>query len=280
MLNQLFPLARGYLNIHGSDRYSFLQGLITQDILLLQDQPALYTAMLSSQGRYMYDFFIINKDDFLLIDIDCVRITDLFKTLSAYKLRSDVSVVDVSESYYGASFVGDNTLLDDDLYTYSYADPRLPQLGLRFVVPQAMTLAFDQAAMAYNHYRLTLGIPDGVQDMIQSKSIPLEFCFDELHAINWTKGCYLGQELTARTKHVGVVRKSIFPAYLVGNTPLYGTKIYKQGSSESCGETLSHQNDLILCRLKLESLQNGNRQFIYDGGTLTVFIPKWHPELT
>ena len=275
-MNQLVPLARSYLNIQGPDRYDFLQGLITQDIALLHKQPAIYTAMLSSQGRCMYDFFIVNRDDTLLIDIDSLRVQDLKKALLVYKLRSDVTLTDVSHLNYGAAFIGDETVLDNDLQDYSYTDPRSLQLGVRLIVPQAMTLTFDYATTTYNHHRLALGIPDGVQDMVQGKSIPLEFGLDELNAVSWTKGCYLGQELTARTKHVGVVRKHIFPAYYVGNPPLYGTKIYKNDNLEACGETLSHQEDLILCRLKLESLRNNDHEFIYDGGTLTVFVPEWH----
>ena len=266
------PLNRRFLNISGADRYTFLQGLITQDIFLIDEQPAIYTAMLTTQGRYLYDFFVIKKNDVLIIDIDSQRFDDFRKHLSLYKLRSQVTLTDVSMDFYGGAYIGETTQLNPELLGFVYPDPRTPALGLRMIIPQSHAVTFTHTPSDYNRHRLLLGIPDGVTDMVAGKSIPLEFCFEQLNAISWTKGCYLGQELTARSKHVGVVRKSIFPAIFNGNLPLYGTKIYLKGQNEFCGETLSHHDNLMLCRLKIATVEECS-EFIYDGGMLKIHYP-------
>ena len=124
----------------------------------------------------------------------------------------------------------------------------------------------------YNRHRLILGVPEGGQDLIPEKSILLESGLDELHAISWTKGCYMGQELTARTKYRGLVRKRLFPITIEGKAPAFGTEIFKNGAS--VGDIRSHAGSHGLALLRIESLKEPG-DFVCDTAVLSPSTPFW-----
>jgi hypothetical protein len=270
---RLIPLDnRVILAVGGPDRYTFLQHLITNDMTLLKTQPALYAALLTPQGRFLHDFIITEKDDTLRLEVERERLSDLYARLMMYKLRSAITIEDQSTAWQVMAFLGGIEELPQELHAYAYRDPRWPTLGLRLVVPYPITISASDPFSVYDGYRLQLGIPDGSRDMLPEKAIPLECGLDKLQAISWTKGCYPGQELTARTRHVGVVRKGIFSAYFEGHPPLFGSKIYHQ--AQEVGEILSHCHPFGLCRLRFEAVEVTDR-FSYHQGTVKVHQPAW-----
>ena len=202
---------RGVVSICGKDRVEFLQGLVSGDVAKVQNDHAIYAALLTAQGRVLYDFIIFGNDDTLFLDCEGeARTTGLIGRLSLYKLRSDVTLTNVSDQYTVMAFLNGHPE-NGDIQTPGILvcpDPRHPKMGWRGLVPKEKTSLFiqdganqDENRDGYERLRLSLGIPDGSRDMEEGKALPLEYGFDELGGVDWEKGCYMGQEVTARMKH-------------------------------------------------------------------------------
>ena len=199
-------LNRGILRLGGEDRRTFLQGIISNDITLCQTERPLYAALLTPQGKFLHDMFIIDKGDHFLIDCEYDRTDDLLKRLLFYKLRAQIVLEKATNLYTVWALWGD-FIKDQTAFT----DPRLMELGKRMVThkdyqPPAPEVSIDD----YDRHRLTYGIPDGSRDMIIGKSTLLECNLDKLNAISWSKGCYMGQELTARMYYRGLLKKRLY----------------------------------------------------------------------
>jgi len=263
---------RGVLEIQGEDKALFLQGLISNDINFVTAENAIYSTLLNPQGRFLYDFFITEKDGSYFLDCEAERLDTLIKKLSLYKLRSRVSLKPRPDLNVYAVW-GDKVAQSLDLKEERgnarqciYMDPRLLELGARIIGEDSP----NSTPEAYDLHRIKLGIPEGGRDLIPEKSILLEYGLDELNGISWTKGCYVGQELTARTKHVGQVRKRLFPVEIKGATPDEGTEIL---SSESpVGFIQSVRDSYGLALLRLEAL-DGN--LICGEAQLKPIAPYW-----
>lgn len=195
-------LDRSFLWLHGPDTLPFLQGLVTQDVFLLQPGKLLYSLMLTPQGRFLFDFFLFSHEGGVVID--CARPVhdDLKKRLTLYKLRKALTIQTLES--WGATAWKDKPQTEN----LCFPDPRCPELGWRCYgekTPES-NASHD---WDYRAHAMDLGVPHGFDDLIQEKSIPMECHMEALGALNFTKGCYLGQELTARTKHTGEVRKTL-----------------------------------------------------------------------
>jgi hypothetical protein len=261
--------ARGVIEVTGDDRVAFLQGLVSNDVAKVSATRAIYAALLTAQGRYLFDFFIIAKGDALYIDTEAARLADLQRRLSLYKLRAKVALSDASTRFAVAAAWGDGTAqalgLDEagmarDLAGgIAYLDPRLASLGARFLLPRESSAAPVQAgftasdAEAYDRHRLALGVPDGTRDLTPEKALPMESGFDELNGIDWQKGCYMGQELTARMKYRALVKKRLLPVSIDGGAVAPGTAITQNGSE--AGEMLSARDGSGLALLRLEAVE-------------------------
>ncbi|NDF13648.1 MAG: folate-binding protein, partial [Proteobacteria bacterium] len=233
--------------VSGLDRHSFLQGLITGDIHKISDGGAIYAAFLSAQGKYQHDFFVGQNGDYIWIDIDKNNLPDLLKRMNLYKLRANVQLSDISDQYrIHAIFPRGNTPPEFADGAFIYPDPRLADLGWRAIatsttmIPQMGTVV-DIAS--YDYFLATHGIPTQ-SSLEKDRTILLENGFDELHAIDWDKGCYLGQELTARTRYRGLVRKRLIPFAVTDNAaPIQTGGIVTftaaNGESHECGEIKS-----------------------------------------
>ena len=189
---------RGLIHIEGADRHDFLQGLISNDTKKLTGGTALYTCLFTPQGKYLHDFFIYDGDGFLLLDCEGgARAQDLYKRLNMYRLRSDVRLSLEEQNDVYAVF-GDPS---------GIPDPRHTDMGNRtFEKPQIEEKDFA----LWDTRRISLAIPDGSRDMVVERSIALECNLDKLNALDWDKGCYMGQELTARTHYRGLVKKHLY----------------------------------------------------------------------
>lgn len=190
---------RSVLRLSGEDTYDFLQGLITQDIHLLKTQDALYTWMLTSKGRYLFDFFIVKDGDDLLIDVGDREILKHFKL---YKLRRKVDILETEMKVYTASTYNGEAL--------SFDDPRKSSFTRRILTPHLLYDATDDIS-AYTYARIARGIPEFPHDLDREKSFPLESQLKEMNGVSFKKGCYIGQELVSRTHYTGVIRKSLLP---------------------------------------------------------------------
>jgi folate-binding protein YgfZ len=237
---------RGAVIIGGEDRKIFLQGLITNDVNLLESQPCLYSWMLTPQGRFMHDFFISEQNDTLLLECeDGERAQDFWANLKKFKLRSKITLdwletIDV--------FAGSGTGPADAL-----PDPRHAALGWRG--PTAPTHIPDAPFDLWDRHRLTLGIPDGSRDLTPERAMPMESGLDRLNGLSFTKGCFMGQELTARMHYRDLTKKHLITIQTLdpANTlPVSGTAL--QAGDKVIGEMHSSCGNLGMALIRDEGL--------------------------
>lgn len=258
---------RGVLEVAGADRVAFLQGLVSNDVARAAAGAPVYSALLTAQGKYLHDFFVVALGEALYLDGERSRLGDLQRRLSLYRLRSKVTLTDASAKFIAAAAWGYGAAAKLGLAAGAakpfaggviYADPRLAALGVRFLIPAghegdiaAAGFARTDAA-AYDRHRLALGVPDGSRDLEIEKSILLENGFEELNGVDFAKGCYMGQELTARTKYRALIKKRLVPVKVEGPLPAPGTKVMRNG--EEVGELHSGADGVALAMLKLDAL--------------------------
>lgn len=196
--------ARGLIHVEGKDRASFLQGLITNDITQAASSHLQYACLLTPQGKFLHDFFIHETGEAFLLDCEGgARAQDLYKRLVSYRLRAAVQISVQDHVPVYAVFGSD---------AYGLPDPRHPQMGYRsFEKPPLMEeLPFD-TPNSWDVRRIALGIPDGSRDLIPEKSTLDEGQIDQFHGVSYDKGCYVGQELTARMHYRGLGKKHLRP---------------------------------------------------------------------
>jgi tRNA-modifying protein YgfZ len=250
---------RAVLEIQGPEAASFLQGLITNDIGKADGARAIYAALLTPQGKYLFDFFIARKDGGTLFDCEAARKDELVQRLNFYKLRADVTMRDVSDSWDvwvmpdGGGTPETPGAAQEFKGGILYRDPRHPAIGARAFLPKGHGLKEDMAFKDYDATRLALGLPDGSRDMEVDRRFILEANFAELKGVDFNKGCYVGQEMTARMAHRGSLKKRLIPVTIAGGAPESGTAILS-GEREA-GHVLSRQGDLALALLRLEFLE-------------------------
>jgi folate-binding protein YgfZ len=280
---------RGILRIAGEDRAPFLQGLISNDIMKASPSRALWSAFLTPQGKFLHDFFIHVHEETLLLDAERARLADLRQRLSRFKLRAKVELAEASDDWVVVVAWGPGTaaclgLPEEPGAACAFAgghaciDPRLAELGARLVLPRstaASTIAEHFATGGrdgYNDLRLAHGIPDGSQDLEIERSILLENGFDELGGIDWEKGCYIGQELTARTRYRALIKKRLLPAVFDGTAPAPGTPVVKDGREVGVLRSTSGKRALAL--LRLDALEKPG-ELLSGGQSLVVETPAW-----
>jgi folate-binding protein YgfZ len=209
-----------------------------------------------------------------------------------FKLRSKVEIADATQDFAVAALTGAEAAGRFGLSGTAgeakpweggavFVDPRLAAVGLRAILPRgriagALAAAGFKSGSAeeYERLRLSLGLPDGSRDMPVEKAILLENGLDELNGIDWNKGCYMGQELTARTKHRGLVRKRVLPVAIDGPKPEPGTPV--MAGDKEAGEMLSAIDGLGLAMLRLEFLEQAGHPALTAGSArLTPKKPDW-----
>ena len=285
--------ARGLLRVEGPDARDYLQGLISNDVRRIGRDKALYASFLTPQGKFLHDFFLIEMSDgALMIDCEGGRQSDLYRRLRMYRLRSKVDIQDVTADWAVAAIFGTGAAdrmgldaergaaraLDDGVV---YVDPRLAAMGVRALLPAANAeeVLSDYGLTAgapedYERLRIELGLPDGSRDMVIEKAILLENGIDELNGIDWHKGCYMGQELTARTKYRGTVRKRLLPLQIAGTLPENGSDILQ--GEKVVGVIRTGSGDRALGLVRLEALENIDELPLKSGDAiLKPQLPDW-----
>lgn len=270
---------RALLRLNGEDTLSFLQGLVTNDVSHMHEGDVRYAAMLSPQGKFLHDFFIISWQGAIWIDCDATCIGDLQKRLTLYRLRSKVDIAPAQDMAVAVAW-GEVTLAPaTDMYIFS--DPRHVALGYRVIGMQAALGAIGTTASrdVYESMRISLGIPDGAQDMVFDKSLLLEFGFEALGGVDFKKGCYVGQEVTARTKYRGQVKKALYQvSALSGTLPAAGTEI--RAGEVVVGEMHSSIGGKGLALLRMAELDEAIKsgiKLVASDAVLTAQLPQWMP---
>ncbi len=239
---------RGVVEVSGADRVAFLQGLVSNDVAAAAAGRAIWAALLTPQGKWLADFFILADADRLLLDCERAQAESLVQRLGRFRLRSAVTLRDLSDSLaVHVAWDGAPALPE---VAIAAPDPRLPEAGWRVLcgTPQPA----DAGPEDWDRHRLALGLPDGSRDMEAEKTVLLEAGFDELGGVSWSKGCYMGQELTARTKYRGLVKRRLVPVAIAGPTPDPGTPVLSRGAE--VGAMRSSRDDLGLALLRIDAL--------------------------
>ena len=187
---------RGLIHVEGPERHEFLQNLVTNDISTIASGKATYACLLTPQGKFLHDFFMSEGDDFILLECEGgERAQDLYKRLNTYRLRADVQI-SVEEHVPVYAVFGQEI---------GMPDPRHPDMGYRsFEKPDLPEKPFE----TWDEHRIRLCIPDGSRDLIPEQSTMDEGRMDTLNAVDYDKGCYIGQELTARMHYRGLGQKA------------------------------------------------------------------------
>jgi folate-binding protein YgfZ len=272
---------RSVISVAGADRIEFLQGLISNDTRKVAPDHAIWAALLTPQGRFLNDMFVADAGgDTFFLEIERERASALARKLKMYTLRSKVTVEDLGDTLEVAAAFGDDASKALGIEgTVSFVDPRLEVLGVRVIAPAGQTATllsargFAQSPLAaYDALRLPLGVPDGSRDLQVEKALLLENGFDELNGVDWKKGCYMGQELTARTKYRALIRKRLFPVRVDGVLPEPGTPIHRD--SEEVGELRSGTGDRALAMLRLDAAR-GDAALMAGETRIVPEIPDW-----
>ncbi|MDP6874627.1 MAG: folate-binding protein [Alphaproteobacteria bacterium] len=282
---------RGVLRLSGADAVPFLQALITRDLDSLSPERAVYGALLTPQGKYLFDFFLCLQGDDLLLECEAGRLEALAKRLNMYRLRADVTIEAVAWEVHAAFGGGAAAYLEMDgpgaakefAGGVAFLDPRLGGAGARIIAPpgqteEALTAAglAPAAAGDYDYFRLGLALPDGSKDLVVDKSLMLESNFEALNGVDFDKGCFVGQELTARTKYRALVRKRLLPIHIDGPVPAPDTPLL--AGEREVANMRSGQGDRGLALVRLDRLAEagGLAQPLSTGATtLTLRVPDW-----
>ncbi len=237
---------RAVLEIGGADARSFLNGLVTQELAGMADGTARYAGLLSPQGKTLFDMILMAKGGGFLIDVAAPRAADLLKRLTIYKLRAAATLAVRPDLGILAGWA-EATMPAD-----AFPDPRRAPLGWRAFSPLPV---MSTAGLAdYHAHRISHGVPD-TADIGADQLLWLEANGDLLMGVSFTKGCYVGQENTARMHHRGKVRKRICRVTSTEGLPTSGTKI--MAGDKEAGHLLCVMGDQGLALLRLEYLEQG-----------------------
>lgn len=263
---------RHIYRISGADRASFLQGLITNDIRKVDAGEMIFAAMLTPQGKFFADFFIHPSADAYLLDIDEKLAETLIKKLKMYKLRANVEIERLDETVF--AIWGDGAA---PAQPSLHPDPRFPAMGWRSVATPLPHAEMSEASVEdYNAHRLSHGVPDGAEDATD-RSLILDLGYEPLNAVDYQKGCYVGQEVTARMHYKEVKRKGMMKiAAQAGELPEKGEPIL--AGDVAIGEMASSQGRMGLAMVKfdaLEKAQSESTPLKTKTGEAIITSPAW-----
>lgn len=243
---------RAVLRIGGGDAKRFLQDLVTND-LTAAGGGLVYAALLSPQGKYLFDFFLVEDGDGYLLDVKADRAAALAQRLTMYRLRADVTI-EAADLFVNRGL--------GEAPAGAFADPRHPALGWRFYDAQkAGEPSVDWTAIRVEHC-----IPETGVELIPDDSYILEAGFERLHGVDFRKGCYVGQEVTARMKHKTELRKGLRTVLVAGAAPV-GTEITSDG--KPAGILFSQAGGKGIAYLRLDRVRAG-----MQAGDAVVTLPE------
>ena len=252
--------SRALIAVAGDDWKSFLQGLLTQDVETLAPGQARFGALLTPQGRLLYDLFIVGREDGCWLDCAADRRAALLQRLTIYKLRAKVTLAADETpvlAAWGPAPVGDGWV----------ADPRLAALGWR---GYGAVGAANAGEADYERHRLQVGAP-GPADWGEDAAYPLEADFDLMNGVDFRKGCFVGQETTSRMKRRGSIKSRMLPIRFDGPAPAHGAEIL--AGTLRAGEVLSGTDGIAMALVRLDRVEGA--ELTVDGRACEVLRPDW-----
>ena len=258
---------RDVIAVSGPEASTFLQGLITNDTGSLSEGSTMYAALLTPQGKVLFDFLVVAREGGFLLDAPAVTADALIKRLTLYRLRSKVTIARRDDLAVLAGW--DRAQLPDA----GFADPRLAALGRRAIVSRDAIPQDAAGPDAWHGHRLDCGVPEGA-DFGQDRIFALDADLDELHAVSFEKGCYVGQELTARMKHRGTARKRVLPVATLDGTALTAADV--SAATLEIGSVVSIYGARGFALIRLDRLAESQGAELRVAGTLVrVTKPAW-----
>ena len=282
---------RAILYLNGEDAKGFLQNLISNDINKVDDSSSCFASLLSPQGKFLYEFIIIRHKSGYLIDCEKSQADGLFKQLSVYKLRSKVEILNLSNEFVVAAFSHDKFLTFDKAkdisgFTLKYRedpiflDPRNKNLGARLIINlEKLYLSLkeldlqDSTIKNYYSFSHKLGIVPKDLNKLQNKLFGIECNYEELNGIDFKKGCYVGQENTARIKLKNKLSKRLLPIKIIKGELLEGESIYYNESE--IGKVLIEKDYPFALIKYLDENFDEKFDFITKGALIKIEKPNW-----
>lgn len=249
----------------GVDWRDFLHNLISQDVESLEAGEIRFAALLNPQGRLLYDMFVVGRADGCWLEVAAAERPAILQRLTLYRLRAKVTIK-VDETPVAVLFPGGDQTPGEGWFS----DPRLPALGWRGYGAEAPKDALPVSAEAYEAFRLSLGVP-GPADWGVEKTYPIEANFDLLGAIDFKKGCFVGQETTSRMKRRGTVKTRFLPLAFEGDRPSPGAEVL--AGELRAGEVLSAGEGLAMASLRLDRIEGA--ELTVEGRQVQVVRPEW-----
>jgi tRNA-modifying protein YgfZ len=269
-----FLADRGVVLVSGADAAGFLQGLLTNDVERLDPCEARYAALLTPQGKILFDMIVVRAPDaggpVFLIDCAAAQAADLAKRLGFYKLRAKVAIANESESRAVAAFWGGEPgAIEGGLL---YPDPRDSRLGWRAILPRDIAAAVgSEHAAEYEALRIAAVAPKGGVDFAYGDAFPHDANLELLHGVDFDKGCYVGQEVVSRMKHRGTARKRVVRVKLAGPPPAPGAPVMDRELAVGTLGSSSGREALALLRVdRAEEAAAGGRGLSAGGVGLTL----------
>ena len=293
MNNSVYILEdRALLYVSGEDSQNFLQNLITNDVNQVNDNTSCFASLLTPQGKFLYEFFIIKHKLGYFLDCEKAQAENLLKQLNIYKIRSKIDILNLSNEFVVASFDKDKFLTLPDAkdrpgYTIKFRedsvflDPRNSDLGARLIINlEKLYLSLKKLELKddniENYYKksFNLGlIPKNLNDL-QNKLFGIECNLEELNAIDFKKGCYVGQENTARIKLKDKLSKRIFPLKIIDGNINKDEPIFLD--NKEIGKVLINDEKYPFGLIKFKEINlKTNTKFKTNNSLIEIIVPNW-----
>ena len=262
-----------FFKISGKDSKAFIQNLITNDIEKCNDNAMIYTCLLTPQGKFLADFFIFNLNGSYFFEVNDKFYNNLLAKLKIYKLRSNIEIEEINEFFSYSIFNIDY----DSQHIILHNDPRNINLGKKLILknktlPTGNNLE-EINETEYHEILISNKTPYSPIDLLENKSLLLENNFDNLNAIDWNKGCYVGQEITARMKYRGLLKKKLYSLKLITGNVLVGDELIID--NKKIGTIISIANSNIFAVLNInfaDELKNNNKSLIINNSLSFNFL--------
>ena len=282
---------RSIIFVNGLDCKNFLQNIITNDINKVTEESSCFASLLTPQGKFLYDFLIIKHKNGYFLDCEKTQADELIKQLSIYKLNSKVEIMNLSNEFVVASISHDRFMQFDQAkdqagFTLKYRedpillDPRHKKLGGRIIINlEKLYLSLKKLELKsekpeeYYNFSFKLGIPQKNMDKLKNKIFGIECNFEELNGIDFKKGCYVGQENTARIKLKDKQSKRLLPVDLIKGDLKEGSLIYN--NNKEVGKILINgEHHYALVKYRSEYFDT-NLELTSENAILKIRLPEW-----
>ena len=282
---------RGILFVDGADAKDFLQNIITNDINKVTDTSSCFASLLTPQGKFLFDFIVVKHKKGFFIDCEKIQIDELFKQFSLYKLRSNVQILNLSNEFVVAAlsyekFKSIDGSKDELGFTLKYKedpillDPRNKKLGARLVINlEKLYLSLKKLNLKstkqeeYYNLSFDLGIPQKNTNKLKDKIFGIECNFEELNAIDFKKGCYIGQENTSRIKLRKKLNKRLLPVKIIEGKISEGDSIFNEDAE--IGKVLISENYPFAIIKYTSEKFDFNSTFKISNAKVKIIKPNW-----